>query len=1688
MADQPNPFDDGDPHSAAIAYQPPPAANENNPFNEGWPDAALPSSSAVGAFARSAERGVLPALGTWAAAGVGAQAGAAVGALGGPFGSAAGALIGGIAGGVGGGFATDKAQDYALSKAPDSWKEAIGQDDRQQKLDAEQHPYASLLGGLSAYTLTLRPSFGAVPPALLENATALQRIMANPVTARVFGGAITGGMELGQEAAGGEPPDWAKVGIATGFGLIFNKPTRLGEAITELGARPFRSTPVESAAAAPREEAPTVAQAGDLGVMGTGLTEETYMGAEEPPPAAKAVAQQTARIEQDIYGKPFADVDLTARKSEPELFANYDALSAQRDAFRAQIDRLSNPPDEDVSAAQSRAADLQAQLDAHIEDRGGYTGGPEARRLRAQVRDAQAASEELLARRQSYETGEGQETPELAALRKQFQDVDFQLRDMGREVAAARRRAAEATGTETVPANELPAEPVVPIAAPIAQEPATTIDQRTPQQQRDFIEGDVRQNLIAVGRSPEEAEASAKLTSALYETHAARLGGAGGTAEEIYRREAPEIKAGRERARQPEMAQGARGKLRITDGRSVMTLMHDANASTYVHEVGHDWLERLTRDGDSLFATPSLKADVTAIRKWLGAPEGPIKTRQHEKFARGFEQYLREGVAPSARLAGVFAKFRNWLMTIYQTIKGLGAPINEDIRGVFDRMLSTEPQRTVISPERPSGPTLPEIHEADARLTEPAEKGFAADRVAAERARAAAEPPPEVEHELAPILAEIEAQSETAAGGEGAQPGGEAGSGGLGRPEVERGGGQAGAEPGSGGMGVGHGPERAGGSRSAEGGSGVSGGGEGERTAGPKSHPLASTPAEQFSPRDERIIDKAGNIRVENLTNVEEIAKAIHDSADRNDEFKAVRGSMTKGQMSDLADEMGLDPSRIKEATLARLLGGTENLGAKILAARKLVVDSARIVADLMNKAADSDSPEDMASFAQAVARHDMIQSALAGVTAEWGRAGSAFHSLMQGWDKAQDINQFLKDNTGRDLFQLKRMAKLGKNLDTPGKVSKFLRDVQSRSGGRMILEYWVNALISGLPTHITYIIGNEALLINKMGIETPTAALIGKIRESFGREGERVFAGEAMSGSIEHFRALPKAITAAVEALRSGQTTLLPGETGRPLLPFAGDVTLSPQLAKTVTNADVTWKEAKADTFGLFSGMKDGIAATAALVKAGGEEGAPIVGLKYSPLGHIPGIAYRGVEVLPVGHIARGPSRFVAAIHSFFRTMNYSIENSAKAWRQASSEGLEGTAFNARVADLRQNPSEASMEQSRGISNELTLMGAGGEVVKHMSAIMNWAPKLPLLGETPVLKFIDPFVHIAANIIDQTIVHRTPVGLLSSEIRADLLGHNGNVAQDMAQARMLVGSTLAMTFGGLAAQGMMTGSGPTDPNKAAMWRMAGNQAHSIRIGDVWYDVHRLGPLGMLSGIAADMYDVAHAASSGDLLTAGSMLMHGFVQNVLDESFMRGPSEWLNAITDPARYGPRMIQNFAASFVPYSVGLSQIDRATDPYSRRARSVMDAIKQKVPGISEELFPNRDIWGEPMPNHSALVASGLTAIYESRISQDPVNTALAGLGIGFAPVPQSIRNVKLDEQQYDDFSRLSGRMAKMRLDAIIRSPDWSMWPAHIQRDVATEVVKQSRESARGVMMMKYPSIPAQAAKNKQTKEED
>jgi hypothetical protein len=121
----------------------------------------------------------------------------------------------------------------------------------------------------------------------------------------------------------------------------------------------------------------------------------------------------------------------------------------------------------------------------------------------------------------------------------------------------------------------------------------------------------------------------------------------------------------------------------------MIELFEGADLSTLLHEIGHFAILEYTEIERSGQASDSLKADMNTIREFVGAEEGAALTReQTETVARAWEAWILEGKAPSSKLKAVFVRLMNMLKSVYQTAKELDVTLNDEIRGVFDRMIA----------------------------------------------------------------------------------------------------------------------------------------------------------------------------------------------------------------------------------------------------------------------------------------------------------------------------------------------------------------------------------------------------------------------------------------------------------------------------------------------------------------------------------------------------------------------------------------------------------------------------------------------------------------------------------------------------------------------------------------------------------------------------------------------------------------------------------------------------------------------------------------------------------------------------------------------------------------------------------------------------------------------------------------
>lgn len=128
------------------------------------------------------------------------------------------------------------------------------------------------------------------------------------------------------------------------------------------------------------------------------------------------------------------------------------------------------------------------------------------------------------------------------------------------------------------------------------------------------------------------------------------------------------------------------------DRQFTISLFENADASTFMHESAHLFLELMSEFVQRPEASQQIVQDWATLNDWFfGAGNtGAIGTAQHEQFARAFEQYLAEGKAPSLQLQGAFNRFRAWLLRLYRSLAKLDVQLTDDVRRVFDRMLASD--------------------------------------------------------------------------------------------------------------------------------------------------------------------------------------------------------------------------------------------------------------------------------------------------------------------------------------------------------------------------------------------------------------------------------------------------------------------------------------------------------------------------------------------------------------------------------------------------------------------------------------------------------------------------------------------------------------------------------------------------------------------------------------------------------------------------------------------------------------------------------------------------------------------------------------------------------------------------------------------------------------------------------------
>ena len=130
----------------------------------------------------------------------------------------------------------------------------------------------------------------------------------------------------------------------------------------------------------------------------------------------------------------------------------------------------------------------------------------------------------------------------------------------------------------------------------------------------------------------------------------------------------------------------------MKDGERIISIFKTADRSTFLHEMGHVFFDDIQKLASMDNAPKRLLDDWNALKEWSGWVDGENvdNTKAHEKFARGWESYLRSGEAPTKGLQRVFRQFSKWLTRIYRSVQRLGGEVPSDIKDIMARMIATQ--------------------------------------------------------------------------------------------------------------------------------------------------------------------------------------------------------------------------------------------------------------------------------------------------------------------------------------------------------------------------------------------------------------------------------------------------------------------------------------------------------------------------------------------------------------------------------------------------------------------------------------------------------------------------------------------------------------------------------------------------------------------------------------------------------------------------------------------------------------------------------------------------------------------------------------------------------------------------------------------------------------------------------------
>lgn len=658
---------------------------------------------------------------------------------------------------------------------------------------------------------------------------------------------------------------------------------------------------------------------------------------------------------------------------------------------------------------------------------------------------------------------------------------------------------------------------------------------------------------------------------------------------------------------------------------------------------------------------------------------------------------------------------------------------------------------------------------------------------------------------------------------------------------------------------------------------------------------------------------------------------------------------ITFEQVKEAAQNAGIGPKFIDDLFKGKLAVDPENtykaMNAMVASAQKLD-DLAQVVAR------GNATPEQLAEMAQTVNFHSVLQQSVKGYQTNVAQSLAVMRIPRTG---AANIDEIMESfGTTNDMT---KFAQAYLDLKDPMARAKMIAGAAQGNTWEKLFTVYVNGLLSRPTTHIKNILSNTIFLPYRLA-ERGTAAGIGKIRRAVGLGAEDSY----------RFTEVPTILASTSTAMRNGW-----------------------QLAAHA------WKE------GVPKGWVDPVKIA--------RQQARMDLFNYKADGSI---LSAGVKAL--NFAVTLPGRSLMTADEFFKGINYTNELAAEATRLQIKTFEDAIAGGAKTADAEAAATNAVNEFLLDPPDHIAAIAETGTFTQKLEGA---AAKLqnaitPNTATGFVLRTQMPFIATPVNIMGE-VIQRTPLAAFSPTVWKAIKA--GGKEADMAVAKVGLGGAALYQFSDMAMNGTITGSGPGDRGTRDAMIRQGWQPYSmvfdfedidedfrqamsqlpmsVRFGSgdysgkVFVSYQGMEPVGALMAMSADYVDYSKYEGDDSRLnaTAGG-LAFGFANYMMESPFLQGvsniqqlmggynPNDKAGFVTTINNISQTMGQVAYKSVIPLSGAIASVKEKIDPTMRDYKAdpnlpaglqgmmtAFNKMRSELPGLSEDLPPKLNIWGEP-----------------------------------------------------------------------------------------------------------------------------